>query len=431
MVTYTPSEMAQVKLLENEVDKFLKSRQYNPKTAIGLNKALNMVVPNAMLPSKRVTIIWNSEARRPFIMSITPDINDLYNKSEELAKIMTNPRSNGAEFIKRWAEIPNWTLEIDTRVLSKTSRLCVDDAREFIALLYHEVGHVFTESPIRLISNFKLASLHFSMMEKMMLSNSKMIRCMLLPMLTHTLQFLVVVSNRNDAKACEIAADMYVPDEYKGALISYINNHLLTNPETTGLLMDEKTFDKEQGIGIELSRDCIEMLKGRRDVLTRSIQSQYNSPNASNFYKALMKFIGSNLLGYSPDTDTYTSLSMKSITENAYMREYIAQEKAARSAVMEASKITSRDLDVLQAQIEDISTHEDKMYFIHKVHDYIDAVTQEENKLLSKGKVPADILNRDDRLKRLSQMRSDILSKDVSSVDKFGLYIKYPAGYEG
>jgi hypothetical protein len=432
MSSFSKSELAQLKIIENEVNSYLNSKQTNPKTAVGVNSALNRVIPMALLPTKKVTITWNDNARTPFIMSITPDISELYKKSEELTNIMSNPKSSNAEFVKKWAEIKEWHIEIDTRVLTKGNRLCVTDGAQFVALLCHEIGHVMTENPIRLISNYKLKSLDFSMLEKLMLSNSKVIRAILLPMYTHTLQFFIVVQDRNDQKQCELAADAYVPDEYKGALVSYMNDHLLIDTDASKLVVDADTFDKEQEVGIELSRDSVEMLRGRRDALNRQIQSQYNSPQSSSFQKNLMKFIGHNLMGYDPESDAYTTMSAKTAFESMYNREYDAQTKAAMVATMEAAKITPRDIDILEVQIDDIKTPEDKMYMIHKMYDYIEAVGAENAKKAKNAKKDIPDIIKDDRLERLNAMRAKILAKDVTTIgDKYGVFVKYPAGYEG
>ena len=432
MSTFSSSELAQLKIIEDEVNSYLRSKQTDPRYASGINSVLARVIPNTLLPTKKVTIEWNDNARTPFIMSITPDIGELYRKSEELNDILTDPKSNNADFIRKWAEIKQWHIEIDTRVLTKGNKLCVTDGRQFVGLLCHEVGHVMTENPIRLISNYKLKSLDFTMTEKLMLSNSKVMRSIMLPMYTHTLQFFIVVKNRNNQQACELSADAYVPNEYKGALVSYMNEHLLTNPEGSRMVIDESSFDKEQEVGIQLSKDSVEMLKGRRDMLNRQIQSQYNSPDSGKFHKNLMKFIGKTLTGYDPDTDQYTTMTIKTTMESAYMREYTKQNIAAQKATMEAARVTARDLDILDVQIDDIKTPEDKMYMIHKLYDYIEAVGAENAKIAKNQKSKFANVIKDDRLERLNGMRTRILEKDVTSLgDKYGVFVKYPAGYEG
>ena len=150
MSNLSPSELSQIKIIEEEVNEYLQSKQTNPKTATGINSALNRVIPRALMPTKKVNIIWNDKARKPFIMSITPDIRELYEKSERIAKLLNDPKTHNMDMVKAWADITQWYLEIDTRVLTKGDRLCVDDGAQFVALLCHEIGHVMRENPLRL-----------------------------------------------------------------------------------------------------------------------------------------------------------------------------------------------------------------------------------------------------------------------------------------
>ena len=341
---------------------------------------------------------------------------------------MNNPKTRNIDMVKEWADINQWYLEIDTRVLTKGNRLCVDDGSQFVALLCHEIGHVMNENPMRLFYNYKSKMLQFSTLEKLMLSNSKIVRAIMLPMYTHTLQFMIVVKDRNDAKRCEMAADAYIPDMYKGALVSYMNDHILIDPDASKLVMDEDTFNKEQDVGIKLSKESIEMLKGRRDVLNNQIQNQYNDQNNGLFHKKLMKFIGRNLTGYNPDEEKYIT-GLKTTMENAYNREYATMESKAMSIITENAKVTSRELDVLAVQAENVKTPEDKMYIIHKIYDYIEAIDTENAKKVKKG-IPKEL--KDNRLDRLNAIRTAVLAMNVSVVgDKYGVFVKYPAGYEG
>lgn len=430
MSNLSTSEMTQLRVIEDEVNEYLRSKQNNPRNASGINGALKRIIPRALMPSKNVDIIWNDSARSAFIMSITPNVNELYEKSEKINKLMNNPRTRNIDVIKEWADIDHWYIEIDTRVLTKGNRLCVDDGAQFVALLCHEIGHVMNENPMRLFYNYKSKALQFSTMERLMLSDSKIVRAIMLPMYTHTLQFMIVVKDRNDAKYCEMAADMYVPDMYKGALVSYMNDHILMDPVANKMVIDEDTFNKEQNVGINLSRDSIEMLKGRRDMLNQQIQNQYNSPDNGVFHKHLMKFIARKITGYDPEEDKYIT-GLKTTMENAYKREYAAMESAAMHILTEAAKVTTRDLDILSIQAENIKTPEDKMYMIHKVYDYIEAIDAENVKKVKKdGTAPKAI--KDTRLDRLNAIRTKILATSVTSADeRYGLYVKYPAGYEG
>jgi hypothetical protein len=427
----TNAEISQLKLLEEEVDRYLRSGSRFPASS-SIDKTLNLVLNRTLLPSKKVEVVWNKDAKKPFIMSITPDINELYTKSEKINAILNdydNRANNKFTMVQEWADITHWYVEIDTRILTRSHRLCVDNGAEFVAILCHEVGHVMNENPMSLFYTYRRNALAFSTMERLMLSDSKIVRAIMLPMYCHTLQFMIVVDDRNNKKYCELAADAYVPDVYKGDLMMYINNHLLKDPDTNRLLMDRVTYEKEQEAGINLSRASISMLKNRRDVLNRQIQSQYNSPDSSTFHKKLMKFVGRHLTGYSPDEDKYIT-NLKTTMENAYNREYATMESKALKIVAEAARVTSRDIDILSVQAESIKTPEDKMYMIHKVYDYIDAIDNENAKKVKKGNIPKEF--KDSRLDKLNAVRVKILSTDVNVAgDKYGVFVKYPTGYEG
>ena len=141
-------------------------------------------------------------------------------------------------------------------------------------------------------------------------------------------------------------------------------------------------------------------------------------------------FIGKNLTGYNPDEDKYIT-GLKTMMENAYTREYDNASKASDKILMEAARISSRDLDILEVQAEDIHTPEDKMYMIHKIYDYIEAIDAETIKRSKKLKdIPGKI--RDERLDRLNSIRTKVLAIKVSDTgDKYGIFVKYPEGYEG
>lgn len=431
MSNLSNSEMTQLRVIEDEVNEYLRSKQNNPVACVGINSALKRIIPRALMPTKHVNIIWNSRARSPFIMSITPDINELYEKSEKINELMNDPKSRNADIIKQWADIDTWYIEIDTRVLTKGNRLCVDEGAQFVALLCHEIGHVMTENPIRLINNYKQKSLEFSMMEKLMLSNSKTMRAIMLPMYTHTLQFFILVRDRNNARDCEFAADRYIPDDYRGALVSYMNDHILLDPDASRLVIDEDTFDKEQCVGIKLSKESVEMLKNRRDALNSQIQNQYNSQDNGVFHKQLMKFIGRKITGYDPEEDKYIT-GLKTITENAYLREYAAMESKAASTLMEAAKVTSREIDILSIRADNITSPEEKMYIIHKIYDYMEAIDAENAKKAKKNdNIPKDI--KDTRLDKLNAVRVKVLAADIhdTSASKYNIIVNYPSGYEG
>lgn len=447
MSQYSKSELSQLKLIEDTVNNYLSKvgASKNPGDDRHLTKVIKMVTENALLPSKTVHINWNSNAKKPFIMSITPNVNELFTKTQEFMKIMNKveklSQDAKTEFLRKWAEIKEWFIEIDTRVVTADSRLCVDDGGQFVALLCHEIGHVMMENPLNLLYQYKVNSMRFTTLERLMLSNSRVVRALLLPMFLHTSQFMVVVDNIHNGKSKELAADMYVPDEYRGALISYMDNHLLKHPDTIGLFMDKKTFDQEQSTAINLSKETLTMLKGRREILNQQIKMQYNDGNNSQSQKVLMRVMGRNVTGYDPKTDKAINEYLYS---NAFDRDFVMESMNASNILMEAT-VTSRELDVLALQVDAIETTEDKMYLMHRVYDYMEAVQTELDKKAAKdakntvkqhSKPLPKSLQIDNRMEQLKGIRDKIMNTHVESKTMHigglhGIFVDYPKGYEG
>lgn len=440
MSSYSHSELAQLKIIEDEINGFLQSAAHRRNVDPGstsINRTLKLILENSLLPSKTVTITWNHAARTPFIMSITPNIRELDYKSQEFLKIMDRASKKSeqakAEFLRKWAEIKHWYIEIDARVLAFGNSLCVDDGGQFVALLCHEVGHVMIENPLSLFYNYQVNSLRFSTMERMMLSKSTIVRSLLLPMFVHTSQFILVVDNIHNGQEREKAADRYVPDEYKGALLAYIDNHILLNPDTNRLVMDKTTYDKQQEVAIQLPVDSIAMLKGRKEVLNQQIRAQYKCNNGSKFQKHLMQFIGRQMSGYDPETDKSINAYLY---DNTFDREFALESTNAEAALLEAARVTERELDILAIQVDDIETPEDRMYLLHRTYDYMEAIQHEIDKANKKNKHAIGDYN-DKRLDQLKEIREKIMSKQVDMQNNFmsrnnhSIFINYPKGYEG
>lgn len=426
-------EVDRLNIIRDEVNRYLKSTNLDTS---GIESCIKRILPKIML-GKRFDVVMNDIAKRPFIMSIYPDIKELNKKSEDLIKIMEDPKSNNEEFVSKWCEIEHWYVEIDSRILNRMHRLCVDDGEQFVAILCHEIGHVMNENPISLFYNFKKNRDRFDMFERMMLSENKIVRKLILPMFVHTSQFRIIVENLANMKngnKIEMAADAYVPEEYQGALISYIDNHLLNNPDTTDCVQDREQFNNDQQVAIRFSKESIYLLKERRDVLKRQIQTQYNSPNTDNYGKHMMKFIGKHITCYNPETDK-TNLISEGVLENGYLRDFEqCMEKA--EAILESTRVNERDITVLEIQAENIHTPEDKLYIIHTIYDYMEFITKENAKKIKKVKKVTDNIQKellkDSRLQRLEALRDKVMAVKVSdNGDRYGLFVKYPEGYEG
>lgn len=424
-------ELSMLAIIRDEVDAYLKSSNFkkNPEKS-NIVPTLLKILPKITV-GKSFTVTINKSSRDPFIMSIYPDLQELDTKSKELADILNDPKSNNEEYVMTWCDIKNWVVEIDVRILLQDSPICVRDGNEFVALLCHEIGHVMVEDPLALVYNYKKKRALYDKFDKLATSKSKFVRRMMLPMFVNTLSFRIVLTKGNSLDK-EIAADAYVPDEYRGYLIDYMNECILRTPNTSNLVVNDSEYERDLETSVSFSKESIEMMKSRVEVLQRQLNAQYNGCEGSEYKKSLMKLLGKTLGHYDVETG-----KPDVIREGTFHDKYLAElcECADKTkAILESTKVTDRELSILEIQCSGVKTTEDKIYLIHTIYDFIEAITKENSAKLKKTKDPnvKEFIKNDFRLARLNACRERVMNADVTDVgDRYGLFIKYPKGYEG
>lgn len=120
-----------------------------------------------------------------------------------------------------------------------------------------------------------------------------------------------------------------------------------------------------------------------------------------------------------------------------YWREYIATvESKFHGDFMDKNgyfkKITREDLDMVMVEAEAIESVDDKVYLLEKLYKHISAIDAALDMLESKdGKKVKQTKNELLALKEYANdVRARILRTKLQST-RYGLYIKYPGGYEG
>lgn len=430
----TSHEIGLLRIISDSVDEYLRNKSMVKPEKSSVAKTMEMVLPK-LLPTYHFKVFWHY-TKQPFIACIRPDIDELSKKSAELVNVLNDPKKGSQEYLEKWCEIKNWEITLDPRILTKGHPCCVDSGDEFVAIICHEIGHVFNRDPIAFIVNYRTAMLNASKAERMMMSKSPIIRKLILPMFVHTEQFKLIVKTRNAAEI-EIAADAYVPPEFAPALVSYIEHHVLTTPETNKMVIDKETFDGEQQLAVNYSRSTIDLMKRRRDVLKKQINAQYHSPDSDNYLKRMLAFMGKAVGHYDPNTDQSSVLS-----EALDIKQFERQcNRATMEAVsiLEATKITDRELTMLEVEAESIETTDDKLWIIQTIYDYLEAISEQQAKRYKKmgnGKPSkADIdqmMANDARVDRLNKLRAKVMATKVHDMeDHYGVFVRYPRGYEG
>ena len=125
------------------------------------------------------------------------------------------------------------------------------------------------------------------------------------------------------------------------------------------MVIDKETFDGEQQLAVNYSRSTIDLMKRRRDVLKKQINAQYHSPDSDNYLKRMLAFMGKAVGHYDPNTDQSSVLS-EALDIKQFERECnrVAMEAVS---VLEATKITDRELTMLEVEAEGIGTTDHKL----------------------------------------------------------------------
>lgn len=439
----SPANLVWLDAIRDSVDDYLSSKTNDVSKVLD---TLKMAMPRVTRPAMTVTVdIIQPERNTAFIMSIYPDIEELdrasgpiFDKLDQPFRAPSDPMKNitmleNNDIIRTWSSIKKWHIEIDKRILSKHDRLCVSNGSEFVALLCHELGHVHITNPISLIHNYRMTKAKLRGAEQIAMSKMpNNIKRFLLTAFVHTLSFRIVLLDNLNNSVTEIKADKFVPDQYRPFLVSYMEDHILNSPEQKDIVVSATDFDKEQQTAIQFSRDTIELMRTRHGVLKTRILAQYKL-TPSKYLKNLCQYIGNHSLGMKDINNPSESI----IYENAVMTRF---NDSFDRMIMESkntpkkSKVSDRDIMILMVEKDSITTPEDKMYVINTIYDFLDIITSEIEKKCEKH--PSlnyeEEVNKDKRIRMLNDLRAEVMNIKVTRDGaQYGLFVKYPDGYEG
>lgn len=435
MRSLSKTEMSLLNMIAEEVDSLLKSKSSPSTATLGpLTRMLTRHLPY-LTGGKKVSVVWDTNPKAtPYIMAMYVDPDDLSKASAELFDIaLSRDKGNASEYLDRWNGIKNWELYIETRIVDPKSVFCVDNGRQFAAVLCHEIGHVQYGDPLSLVLSYRENCEMFSKMERMMLSKNRLVRKVALPVFVGTMSFRVI-ANKPNANADEIAADAYVPEELKGELAAYLDK-IRQTASVNQFIMSPAEYKAKQKTAVKFSKETLDMLKRRRNILRNQIKAQCMDDSNDPYVKRLLHKVEQGVLKFGKDDEV-------SPVDEAALVDMLDRETKycmeTYSAMLESENVTERKLTMLELDIEAIKNTDDKLWCIQTIYDYIDAINTENRKKIKAlhNKKITDIpesLLKDPRLDRLMAMRKEVMAKQVDDVAKtqYGIYINYPKGYEG
>lgn len=373
--------------------------------------------------SVKVSIIDNK--RQFFGMCVYPspdEINKLTRMLLEANATMADVERLHVECISKGEHV----VEIDSRLLYDHNINA--SAGEITAILLHEIGHILTSNNV--VCRFERAKEYIFI--KFDNRTRKLVK--VLPMMSTlfnivTLQIFSNHFNVNLMKekhADELALKMgYGPE-----LVDVLGK-LIANGHGERVRRSCKDEDKDIELTIDWLIVNIKELEYRKDRLKKSLKTiKMTTPSPY-----LAERIG-DLTDHVFKKDKEKLVEKVEVINEAFILSKMHGEKSkAPSGALDSSgkvkKLLPKDLAIYRAEIERVNTVDDKIFLLERLYDLLDIA---EYAKLTIHTDPRRVMQSEQTIdlyiEQIHQLIKEVNSRQIGRT-KYGLFIKYPADYEG
>lgn len=395
---------------EKEISKNLKLIQNTVKREYGI--------------SLDITILDNKKSF--FGMCIYPSTGEI----EMLTKaMMSAPNSkvkyNDLEKLHReFMMKATMVVEIDSMLLYDSNLNA--SAGEVTAILLHEIGHIVASNSV--INRMRRAK------EYMMTKFDSNVRRLIgqMPMIDNLfgLVSLQIFSNQLNIQLLkEKQADELALKEGYGEDLFSILGKLIANGKGDHIKRSNKEIDKDIEVTIDWLVVNIKELQYRKNRLKQSLKLlKLTTP--SKYLSNAISHIHDRLFKHDEDRVVATLVNEAFILSNIRNKKFKAPSGAMDSSGR-VKRLVSRDLDIYRAELERVNTVDDKIFLLERLHDLLDIAEYAKYMLETE---PRRVMQSEQTIDQYIASLNDLIratsSKNISK-EKYGLYIKYPADYEG
>lgn len=376
--------------------------------------------------------IVDNDSREFFGMTVTPTYMD------RIIMAMLGTNSTKDILYEAWRKEDSWTIEIDDTLLYDKNLNA--NPHEIVAVLLHEMGHVIysNEAVSRANRVIKLA---------LMKTTTKYKKIFEVPKFQHLFKLSIYEScstkrfrfpSKDDREEC--AADDFVKIYgHENELITFIEK--LLKSKGNGLIdRTNAEMDNDVRILANWSIENVASLEYRKDRLKRALKTE-RQRNKSTVVIKLTNEIYDKIFGSREDEKTDF---VKSVIQEQYLYEEIDKiirentnvkikpKKSFGMDITKAKKINVAELDILDVDIERIEYPDDKVYILERIYTLLEKV--DNMILLIDNGYSTKVAQSKNTLmnlrERLLSMRVRVLNLKLTEKE-YGLFIKYPKGYEG
>ena len=394
-------------------------------------KSIKLALGKLGVRVSEITIV-PSEKDDFFGMSVFPQLP----VADRIVYCMINNKPLQA-YEEIWLNNDSWIIEIDSKLLYDQNFNA--NPAEITAALLHEVGHT-------VYSNTIPQKLHKTMSLTYIQLPSKVKRILKIEDRKFRTIFLPVVAqaslNSSYSLKKEIEADKYVVKMGYGEALETLLQKILLTYGSRFVECDAVEQEKNLKVACNWSAQQVIEIQNRKDVLKSSID-QISLVTPSKYVKSIFDDMNKGIFKGLESFDEIVARRGrgKFVTEGTYailnrpenfnyVMEAAAKEKLDKYG--RVRKVTQQDVDIVAIQAEKIENQNDKIYILDIIYDYIETLDLMDE-YLHNGKKDAVQMN-ERQIKQLREqleaLRLQVLKFKI--VEKqYGVFIKYPVGYEG
>jgi hypothetical protein len=356
-----------------------------------------------------------------FGMSIYPSMSTL----DKMVDAMLNDKSHGSLLLEIWKENKEWVLEIDSIALY--DRNLNANPAELTAVLIHEIGHIVYSNTIpqrvNKIIKFEMMNLNHQMRE---LCRRSMVNKLF------ELSIVDACSQKGFnyvTEDTEIDADKFVIKEGYGVELDNFIAKLLATQGNRLINKSNGEKDKEVEIMVKWAIDNVTEIKMRKTKLRHLIDVQVLK-TPSSYVKDLLTKIRNTFV--KTEGDAYKQALAEQFLFSQHEKIVTESILDFIDSIGKVKKIHQVDVDVLSVQIEKIDNQDDKIYMLDQIYDKLELVNTgialiddgRSNKVSQSKQTLVGFKT------QLEKMRAQVLGTKVKE-KQYGMFIKYPVGYEG
>lgn len=301
-------------------------------------------------------------------------------------------------------------------------------AGEVTAILLHEVGHIIASNGI--VCRFERAKEYMTV--RFDTKTRKLVP--IIPLITKLFNIATLQMFSNhfniDLMKEKKADDLAFKAGY-GKELHDILGKLITNGQGDRVRRTSKDMDKDIELTIDWLIVNIKELEYRKDRLKRSLNI-IKMTTPSNYLADWIDKINGGI--FREEKKTLVE-KVEAINEAFILSKLNDKKIKAPNGALDSSgrvrRLSPRDLDIYRAELERVNTVDDKIFLLERLYDLLEIA--EYAKYLLENE-PKRVMQSEQTINMYIEHIHEIIgevNKRKVTQTKYGLYIKYPADYEG